>query len=189
MQLGLSLDALIAQRTAKEQLRKQKKKEIQKRIKDSEKLDRPNTNPTQPSPSTTTTELSTTTTTSESTTTTTTTTQSKPTVKKRRLNRDEKTLILDSALARTPEDIREINEKELKEVLKVVVKVLNTLPSEPIKIMAFPEDRDPHANPSSRRGSDRSESQNNDSRSGRNRKPIKPIRPAKQKKAFQKNFL
>lgn len=64
----------------------------------------------------------------------------------KKLSRAERTLILDKAAASAPEDIAEVTENERKELLKIVVKILNNIPYEPAKTTEFPESGNPHAN-------------------------------------------
>jgi len=63
---------------------------------------------------------------------------------KKRLNREERMLLLETAVARSKEDIEGITEEEQKQILRKTVDLLNTIPYEPVKIMNFPPDRDPH---------------------------------------------
>lgn len=66
--------------------------------------------------------------------------------KKPKLSGQERKLLLDKANTAVAQDMPKIEEKELKEVLKIVVKIMNTIPYEPIPINKQQEDGDPHAN-------------------------------------------
>ncbi|OAG33682.1 hypothetical protein NEIG_02090 [Nematocida sp. ERTm5] len=66
--------------------------------------------------------------------------------KKEKLKRADRVILLDRAAVASRDDVPKIEEKELKEVLKIVVKIMNTIPYEPIRINKFQEDGDPHIN-------------------------------------------
>lgn len=64
--------------------------------------------------------------------------------KKKKYSRAESVAILDKAVAFEESELPRIEEKELKEVLKIVVKIMNTIPYEHMKVLNFEEDADPH---------------------------------------------
>ncbi|KAH9385886.1 uncharacterized protein NEMAJ01_0782 [Nematocida major] len=64
--------------------------------------------------------------------------------KKAKLSRVQRTALLDGAASTTRESMPQIEEKELKEVLKIVVKILNTIPLGQEPMPKFEEDANPH---------------------------------------------
>ncbi|KAI5171150.1 hypothetical protein NEFER03_0552 [Nematocida sp. LUAm3] len=66
--------------------------------------------------------------------------------KQKKLSKAERTLLLDKTASQNKDDILEISENERKELLKMVVKILNTIPYEPAKTTEFPESGNPHLN-------------------------------------------
>ncbi|KAI5192304.1 hypothetical protein NEMIN01_1933 [Nematocida minor] len=65
--------------------------------------------------------------------------------KKSKLSRQERTALLDRSMTSAFQEMPKIEEKELKEVLKIVVKIMNTIPYEAVPINKQQEDEDPHA--------------------------------------------
>lgn len=118
MDFGYSIDELIQRNDAKAQAKKQKTKERKKTKKEETKDTEENSTLEQAEPKR---------------------------IKKPKLSSLERRLLLDKANTSSLEDMPKIEEKELKEVLKIVVKIMNTIPYEPIPINKNQEDGDPHA--------------------------------------------
>lgn len=117
MQLGLSLAALKEKRMAKESRRKLQQKE--RKEKNRVAPERPEEFENHPE-------------------------QRRTAPKQKKLSKEERTFLLDQAEATSPEGITGLTEAESKGLLKIVVNILNTIPYEPIKVIHFPPDRNPH---------------------------------------------
>ncbi|KAI5139013.1 hypothetical protein NEAUS07_2577 [Nematocida ausubeli] len=118
MEFSCSIDEVIKRTEAKSETRKQKIKEKKRTDKDkliSQVSDQEETENAQNTP------------------------------KKGKLRRADRVVILDKASTNNRSDLPKIEEKELKEVLKIVVKIMNTIPTEPVKLNKFQEDGDPHS--------------------------------------------
>ncbi|KAI5191165.1 hypothetical protein NECID01_1334 [Nematocida sp. AWRm77] len=142
MQLGLSLEALKEKKAAKESKRKQLQKERKEKNKEDTDRGEEKENILQEE-------------------------RVRPSTKK--FSREERNFLLDQACANTPGEITGLTEEEKKGLLKVTVNILNTIPYEPVKIIHFPPDRDPHRKPNAK-SKHKEKQRGDDNSSGRQRR-------------------
>lgn len=118
MNFGYSIDELIQRNDAKVQAKRQKAKERKKTRKEEPKSTEKEQIVEQSEPKR---------------------------IKKPKLSNQQRTILLDRANTSELQEMPKIEEKELKEVLKIVVKIMNTIPYEPVPINKHQEDGNPHA--------------------------------------------